>query len=80
MLVWWWSDTCVASGSSTTRCEEGAVRGPRGKSSSGSVASSTAIAADNDTTPNIQLFNPPVRVHMVVPLAVVLVSFQNAFP
>ena len=77
--MWWWSDTCVASGSSTTRCEEAAVR-VRGKSSSGSVASSTAIDADIDTKPNIQLFNPPVRVHMVVPLAVVFVSFQNAFP
>ena len=69
----------MASGSSSTCCEEAAVR-VRGKSSSGSVASSRGIAADNDTTPNIQLFNPRVRVHMVVPMAVVLVSFQNWFP
>ena len=53
MLVWWWSDTCVEIGSSSTRCDEG--------------SSSKSSAADIDTTPNIQLLNPPVRVHMVVP-------------
>ena len=63
---------------SSTLCDVGTGRGPRGNESSGSESSSIASAADIDTTPNVQLVN--TRVHMLVPLAVVLVSLQNALP